>query len=466
VILLAVMTALFLPAPVPAQTEATPVERTRRTLQILHSTLDIPGFSIAVSREGRILLSQGYGLADMEQEVPVTTDTRFRMCSVSKLITAAAVARLYQEDRLDLDAPIRTYVSSFPDKGVAITARQLAAHLGGIRHYSRKDFAGPGPIDFRHFDTVEEGLGIFAGDELIHPPGEVYSYSTFGYSLLSAAVEGASGLPFLDYLDARIFAPLGMTATGADDRRQVIPHRARFYGRSDDGEIVNADYVDPSYKWGGGGLLGTAEDLVRFGSAHLKPGFFNESTLKVLFTPQATIAGDDVGVGLGWRLGRDAHGRSIAHHAGSMAGCRAMLLVYLEQGLVVAMQSNMGSEPFLALETAQVIATPFLAEIESLQDAVAGFAGTHRFTGKFNEREISGVLQLEAIDGRLAGSMTMGEQVWSVVDVLSSADGYDLHLLHPRGGLMLLALKRDGQRLAGSIDAARHRLDVVVMTGS
>ena len=460
------MVALLLPALPAAQTPPTAAQRSSRALAALDSALGIPGFSVTVAQDGKVLLSRGYGLSDLEQEVPVTTDTRFRLCSVSKLITAAAVARLHQEGRLDLDAPVRTYVSSFPDKGDPITARQLAGHLGGIRHYSRADFAGPGPIDFRHFDTVEEGLEIFAGDDLAEQPGERYSYSSFGYSLLSAVVEGASGLPFLDYLDARIFAPLGMTASGPDDRRHLIPHRTRYYSRGDDGEILNAEYVDPSYKWGAGGLLGTTEDLARFGSAHLKPGFFTEATLQVLFTSQATAAGEDTHVGLGWRLGSDAHGRSMAHHAGSMAGCRAMLLVYRDQGLVVALQSNLGSEPFLALETAHVIATPFQAEIEGLQGSGDDFAGAHPFTGTFNERAVAGTFELQMQDGRLAGSMSMGEQVWAVVDVLPSAEGYDLHLLHPRGGLMLLALKRDGAQLRGVIKAARHRLEVVVASGS
>ena len=169
------------------------IESGQTRLRALMREEQIPGMSVAVAHEGTLLWSEGFGLADVEREVPVTTLTRFRLGSVSKILTAACVLKLVEEERLDLDWPVQEYVRSFPDKGAIITSRMLAAHLGGIRHYNMKDYAGKN-IDRLHFDTVTEGLALFQDDELVAAPGTKFSYSTFGFSLLSAVVEGAADM--------------------------------------------------------------------------------------------------------------------------------------------------------------------------------------------------------------------------------------------------------------------------------
>lgn len=424
----------------------------------MQQALDIPGMSVAVARDGQLLWSAGFGFADLEQQVPAGPDTRYRLGSVSKLITAAAMVRLMEAGRLDLDAPVRRYVSSFPEQVSAMTPRQLAGHLAGIRHYAPSDFSGPLPVDFRHFDTVEESLELFSADELVAAPGTIYNYSTFGYTLLGAAMEGAAGLSFLDVIEARVLRPLGLKQTGADDRRRLVPHRSRFYERDADGVIRHASYMDPSYKWAGGGLLSTAEDVVRFGSAHLKPGFLQASTLEMMFTSQVEADGTATGVGLGWHIGEDAAARPIAFHTGVQNGCRAVLLVYREQGVVVAMLSNLTETPLLIRESAQVVAARFL---DGAGDA-GGFIGEHAVTGTFNDQAISGSLRVESSAGVTGGAMTLGDRVWPVVDVLARDGGYEVALLHPRAGLLPLLLKAEDGSFSGSLRAARHHLEVVV----
>ena len=242
------------------------IERSRAIVELGMFRTLAPGAQIAVSRAGRIVWSESFGCADVELDVPVASDTRLRIGSVSKPLTAAALGLLVEEGRLDLDRPVQAYVPDFPRKAWPITTRQLAGHLAGIRHYEAGEF------DIRdHYDTVRAGLAIFEKDALIFEPGTKFSYSSYGWNLISAVIEGASGEPFLAFMQKRVFAPAGMTHTAADDPTPIVPGRARFYTRDDStGAVRNAAYVDNSYKWAGGGFLSTAEDLVAFGNALLE----------------------------------------------------------------------------------------------------------------------------------------------------------------------------------------------------
>jgi CubicO group peptidase (beta-lactamase class C family) len=307
------------------------------------------GLSIAVGIQGEIVWSEGFGHADLEQQVPVTRDTKFRIGSVSKSLTAAALGLLYEQGKLDLDAPVQRYVPGFPEKGKPVTVRQVAGHLAGIRHYRGEEF-----LLARRFQSVTESLTIFKDDPLLFDPGARYSYSSYGWNLLSAVVEGASGQSFLDYMRANIFERLGLKNMAADENDKIIPHRTRFYQRTSDGAVRNTPYVDNSYKWAGGGFLSTMDDLVRFGSAHLQPGFLKAETLAVLFTSQKTAAGELTNYGIGWSVRTDDKGRRTIGHSGGSVGGTTMLLIYPESGVVVAMAVNMSSARLGAGSAAQI----------------------------------------------------------------------------------------------------------------
>lgn len=301
----------------------------------------IPGLSVAVAVGGEIVWSEGFGYADLEQRVPVGPSTRFRIGSVSKPLTAAAMALLYEQGRLDLDAPVRKYVPSFPEKAHVITTRHLAGHLAGIRHYRGDEF-----LLAKRYNTVLEGLTIFQDDPLVHPPGTKFGYSSYGWNLISAVIEGAAGQEFLGYMNERIFRPLGMRETVADQNEKIIGHRARFYSRGSDKRLRNGPYVDNSHKWAGGGFLSTAEDLVRFGSAHLRGAFLKPATLEMLFTTQRTASGEETGYGLGWGVGKDSKGRRLVQHGGGSVGGTSMLMLYPESKVVVAVLSNLTNAPY------------------------------------------------------------------------------------------------------------------------
>jgi serine beta-lactamase-like protein LACTB, mitochondrial len=189
---------------------------------------------------------------------------------------------------------------------------------------------------------VVEGLKIFENDPLIAPPGTKFSYS----NLLSAAIQGASGEAFVSYMQQHVFTPLGLVDTLADQNRPIIEQRSRFYSREKDGALDNAPYVDNSYKWAGGGFLSTAEDLVRFGSALLKPGFLQADSLRLLFTSQRTNAGQETGYGMGWFVHKSGSGQRLYEHAGGSVGGSSQLISYPDTGVVVALVTNLGDAPW------------------------------------------------------------------------------------------------------------------------
>lgn len=325
--------------PAPSTADADAITAARVVVRELISTHQIPGFSVAVARDGAIVWSETFGLADVEQRVPVTTLTRFRLGSVSKVVTAAGLARLVEEGRLDLDAPIQRYVPGFPKKQWPITTRQLASHTAGIRHYLNTDFGGV-LRGAPHFPTVTSSLAIFQDDALLFEPGTTYGYSTYGWTLISAVIEGASKKEFLAYMQEAVFDPLSLRGMSPDHPDAIVPYRTRFYARDAAGVIVHASHVDNSYKWAGGGFVSTADDLVRFGSAHLQPGFLRQQTLDVVFGPRSTMPDNVSRVGLGWRMGADGQGRRIWHHAGTIEGGRSVLMMWPDSKVVVALLAN------------------------------------------------------------------------------------------------------------------------------
>ena len=312
----------------------------RGKLDSLRREMSIPGLSISVSVDRRVVWSEGMGYADLELRSPATPLTRYRIGSVSKILTAAGVALLHQRGELNLDAPVQEYVPSFPRKPEGeITTRLLAGHLGGIRHYV--DIEAEYYLT-RRYETVFEALEIFRDDPLVATPGTEWSYSSYGFNLLSAVIAGASGRGFLQYLDEEVFRPLGMLHTGGDHTDSLVVNRARPYDRAPDGRLINARYIDNSHKWAGGGFLSTTEDLLRFAHAHLEPGLFEQETLDLMWTSQRTVTGEEIGVGIGWRLMPPSRvgGRRAVGHAGGAIGGNALLLIYPDDGVAVAVAAN------------------------------------------------------------------------------------------------------------------------------
>jgi serine beta-lactamase-like protein LACTB, mitochondrial len=318
--------------------------------------LGAPGASICVIRDGRIVWSRAFGLADLEQDVPATTETRFRIGSVSKSLTSVAIGRLVQDGQLDLDSPVQRYVPGFPEKRYSITVRQLAGHLAGIRHYDTGEFENR-----EHYATLTEGLAIFAADSLLFEPGTQFNYSSYGYNLLGAVIEGASGRSYLEYMRHEVLDPAGMIHTSFEHPDSIIPSRGRYYTRADStGPMINAPYVDNTYKWPSGGFLSTAEDLARFGDRLLRGELLRPETVELLWTPMRTTDGTPTEYAIGWTVERDSLGRRRVRHSGGSVGGTAHLIIYPDQRVVVAVLVN---SDYTFINAIPRYAEPFLAAV-------------------------------------------------------------------------------------------------------
>jgi CubicO group peptidase (beta-lactamase class C family) len=302
----------------------------------------IPGLSIAVAAGGAIRWEKAYGLADVENGVPATTRTIYRIASTSKPLTAVAALRLAEAGKLDLDAPIQTYAPTFPAKGPAVTARALLGHLAGIRHYRRGE-----PERTDHFETLTAALAVFADDSLEHAPGARYTYTTFGYTLLGVAIEGAAGRDYAGAMRELVFEPAGMTETRIDDVAAIVPHRARGYSplvyARFDGTWRNARLMDASYKLPGGGLLSTAGDLARFALALEDGKLLGEEMRRAMAVSGRTSDGAETGYGYGWYVERldGPGGELVLHHGGVQAGFTGELWTLPRRRFAVAILTNL-----------------------------------------------------------------------------------------------------------------------------
>jgi len=293
------------------------------------------GMAVAVSINGELVWSEGFGYSDVENKVTVDPKTTlFRIGSVSKTLTASAIGLLLEQGKLDVSKSVQSYVSDFPEKKYPVTVKQIAGHIGGIRHYKGNEM-----MSDVYYPTVKEGLVIFKDDDLLFEPGTDYSYSSYGWNLISAVIESASGEEFLPYMQKNVFDPLGMVNTTADIAIDDIANRTKFYVRSESG-AEDAPYVDNSYKWAGGGFIGSAEDLIIFGNAHLGAGFLTKESLDALQNSQKLVNGEATNYGMGWASRVDKKGRYRVGHSGGSVGGITQFVTYPKEKVVVAMVSN------------------------------------------------------------------------------------------------------------------------------
>lgn len=336
--------------------ESSRLDAARAIAQELLAKDPIPALSIAVMRGSELLWTEAFGKVDLELDVAATTNHRFRLGSVAKVVTATLAAQLAARKVLDLDAPISTYLPDLPEQHRATTLEQLLTHRGGIRHYADKDGGPgkPGNIDQRQYSNDADILAIFIDDPLVAKPGERVSYSTFGYSLASIVMASAAKSSFLELVQREIAVPLGLASLGPDDAMTLVPQRVRGYHPGDrvrqlfpgfQGKWSNTQVANVAYKWAGGGLLATPTDLARFGAAHLAPGKLTKAALDTLFTVHTQATDKSLPLGLGWRIDQDASQRLRWHHAGGQDGARASLVVYPKEKLSIAIATNVTGLP-------------------------------------------------------------------------------------------------------------------------
>lgn len=384
------------PAPQPGHAERTAA----RILDELRMASGVPGIGAALSRDGRVVWTASSGYRDLARKLPVTPDTRFRFASVSKLFAATAAARLRQEGKLDVDAPIAPMLPWLKNGWPAITSRQLAAHISGMPHYQDIDDARGGV----RYATVPEAVALFSGRELLSPPGTRYAYSSWGYTLLSAVVEARSGTSYLDYV-ARTLAP-GL-AIGPDATASGNADASRAYEMRD-GEPVEAPPHDHSYSWGGAGLGGTPRALAEWGGRVLRGDVVSAQTLAWMAEPTRLNDGTpvkeaDYRVGFGWRATPDLDGRALMHHAGITLGARSVLILVPEQKIAISLLAN--ALWVASIErTALTIAAPLRpAPMLAPQPCPVK---AQRYSGTFKDEPVAGTARFAVEDGICSATLS------------------------------------------------------------
>ncbi len=319
--------------------------------------MQLPGASLTIIESGEVVVDEALGFADLEQRVPMRTRTLNRIGSISKTMTAAAAIRMQTEGKIDLDRKVSVYLGDFDGPAREVSLRQLASHTGCVRGY--RDGEG---VSYVHYDDVVSALELFRRDALECDPGAEFIYSSYGYSLLSAALVRVEGEPLSALMQNEVWDPLGLEQVAFDDLRKVIPDRVRNYDLDEAGVLINAPFSDSSYKYAGAGVLASTHDLARFGAA-LIGGFMTDREKDEMFAPATLTDGSttDYGLGLYVDFGKfidarreylpaplyeslmaQASQQHIVWHSGTSEGAVAILMVAPDEERVLALAMNRG----------------------------------------------------------------------------------------------------------------------------
>jgi len=289
--------------------------------------------SVLIAQEGKILVSKGYGMANLELDVPNTPQTKFRLGSVTKQFTAMAIMQLQEKGLLNVNDPIRKYIPDYPN-GDKITIQHLLTHTSGI----------PNLTDFPEFEKkkmlslpIDSTIAMFKSRSLEFAPGDSFKYSNSGYILLSYIIEKTSGKPYEVFVQENIFTPLNMTNTGYDHNETILKNRASGYTINDRG-LVNAPYVDMTIPTGAGGLYSTTEDLYLWDQALYTEKLVSRISLEKMFTP---FKG---GYAYGWFVDEKL-ARKRVHHGGGIEGFVTNITRYLDDQVCIIVLANFDHAP-------------------------------------------------------------------------------------------------------------------------
>ena len=385
----ALLTALaavlaFVAAPAAAQD-------VRERVDALFAEWDVPGSpgcALGVVWNSALTHARGYGLANLEQDIPITPGTVFYMASVSKQFVAASLGLLVLDGRVALDHDVRQYVPGLPAYDTPITIELLLHHVSGLRDYL--ELMGMAQLSLEEAYTTDQILELIARQEgLNFPPGDRYLYSNTGYFLIPIIIERVTGQSIREYAAERLFGPLGMHDTHFhDDWRHAVPARALSYRSGDDG--FELSFLEKFDQVGSGGLLSTVEDLVRWDANFYEPAVGGQPLLDLLHTRGVLANGDTISYARGLRLG-EYNGLAIEEHSGSMMGFRTHLLRFPAERFSVICLCNLGDINPGAL--ARDVAGLYLADRFAARLA--------EYAGEYYSRELDVTRTLAVVEGRL-----------------------------------------------------------------
>jgi CubicO group peptidase (beta-lactamase class C family) len=336
----AVVVALLVGLAAPISSKADQIDDYVATqMQRLH----IPGVSLAIVRDGRVIKAQGYGFANLELKAPATKETVYEIGSNTKQFTAAAIMMLVEEGKIHLDDSITKYFPEAPEAWRGITIRHLLTHTSGIQNH----VAVPHWLDvFKTnlaYETAplrDELLKMFFKLPLEFQPGETWAYDNTGYYLLGIVIEKASAKSYWQFLGARIFKPLGMSATRSTDPQPIVPNRASGYEWKND-HFENRPVLLPAIAFSAGSLLSTAEDMAKWDAALYAEKLLTKSSLDQIWTAAATNdkAPMPFNYGFGWFVD-SYHGHRLVQHSGGTPGFSSAIYRFIDDKLTIIILTN------------------------------------------------------------------------------------------------------------------------------
>ena len=323
------------------------VDASNRILAKAMRKQSLPSISISIGVGLETIWTQAVGFSDLEEREVATVNSKYRIGSISKSLTSLALGRLFEQGQLDFDRSIHDYVPYFPRKRHDITLGELASHTSGLRHYSWKllppfhEF-----VSKTQYESIEDAVSVFKDDKLEFEPGTDYSYSSYGYTLLSAAIEEITAQEFTAYMETAILRPQQLEDTVPEVAG--VQDLVSFY-ETTDGSYKRAATVNNSNKWAAGGYVSTAQDLVSLGNRLLGYQILQRGTVNLLFTPNRWFPNGTSNLSnyaLGWRsqdVDLYENGSAdvrIVHHGGTSVGASSFLVLLPDSQVAVALLTN------------------------------------------------------------------------------------------------------------------------------
>lgn len=410
-----------------------------------------PGFAIQISKDGKTIYQKAVGKANLELDVDITPDHIFRIGSITKQFTTAAILKLKEQGKLSLQDELTKYIPDYPTGGNKITVEHLMTHTSGIKSYTsmpefRTEFMST------HM-TPKELIAVFKDEPMDFKTGEKELYNNSAYILLGFIIEKVSGKSYEEYIETEIFEPLGMTHSSYEVESDIIPNRAYGYDR-EDGNYINAPYLSMTLPYAAGSLLSTTDDLRKWHTAFMNDEVVNEASRTAAHTSAKLLDGTETGYGYGWGIGEFKGSKRIGH-SGGINGFLSDSQYFPEEKILITVLSNCNChspQQLLMPLAATAIGKPIIEPEEQQLD----LSIAKEYVGKY-QLTPSLVLNVELDGDRLRAKPTGQEPVYMkpigdhkfFISIISS----ELHF-HPEpdGSVKSLTLFQGGAHKAFKIE--------------
>lgn len=392
-----------------------------------------PGAAVALIQHSEIVHAKGYGLANLEWDIPIATNTVFRIASITKQFTTVALMRLVEQDKLSVDDPLTRFFPDYPTNGQQITVHHLLTHTSGIFSYTDDPEFGLKKMRFDR--TPEQLLQEFSRVPFDFAPGTDYHYNNSAYILLGLIIEQVSGMSYADYLHREIFQPLGMTQSCYLHNEPIVPHRASGYVPARNDTFENMGFLSMTQPYAAGAIGSTVIDLARWDKALDENKLISAATLRKMQTSATLNDGTPTGYGYGWFVD-GFFGHRVVFHPGGITGFSTIMVKFPEDEMTIIVLAN--RENFPAESVAASIARHVLAisapEPDSFRVAPAQL---EKYAGRYFIGAYKAEIEIWVEDGQLLSNRPHPERMAAVSETQFYNGEFDR--------LMIFSDERDGQ---------------------